>query len=203
MNNEEKFMLLYEKYRRLLFAIGKSILRDDADIDDALQQCWVAISKNLNKLDPARESRTRNYCCIVMKHAAMHVYKTRSEDFKANKAGAAIFSLDEHFLYDRKDDIPEECGTIADIAAADDPSVDETIAGFEELRLAGEILKELTPEERNIFILRHYYGHSNKEIEEMLGLKDGSAAWRLQNSKRKIATIIKKEGMNDETGYRA
>jgi RNA polymerase sigma-70 factor (ECF subfamily) len=192
MNNEEKFTLIYKKYRKLLFGIGKSILHDDSDIDDALQQCWIIISKNLYKLDPEQESRTRNYCCTVMKHAAIHVYKTRSENFKANKAGTAIISFDEHLLYYEGNNTSEEYIDIADIAADDDLSVDEIIAGFEELRLAGEILKELTPGERDMFILRHYYGYSNREIEKILGLKDESAVWRLQNIKRKIATIIKK-----------
>ena len=193
MGNEEKFTLIYKKYRKLLFGIGKSILRDDSDIDDALQQCWIAISNNLDKLDPARESRTRNYCCTVMKHAAMHVYKTRNENFKANKAGTAIFSLDEHLLYTGSNASEEYIATL-DIAAEGDLPVDETIAAFEELHLAGEILQELTPEEREIFVLRHYYDRPNKEIEKMLGLKAGSAAWRLQNIKRRLATIIKKRG---------
>jgi hypothetical protein len=65
MNSEEKFMLIYGKYRKLLFGIGKSVLRDDSDIDDALQQCWTAISNNPDKLDPAQESRTKNYCCAI------------------------------------------------------------------------------------------------------------------------------------------
>jgi RNA polymerase sigma-70 factor (ECF subfamily) len=193
MNNEEKFLLIYKKYRKLLFGIGKSILRDDSDIDDALQQCWIAISKNLDKLNPAQECRTRNYCCTVMKHAAMHVYKTRSENFKANKAGTAIFSLDERLLY-TGDNASGEYTVTLDIAAEGDLPVDETIAAFEELHLAGEILKELTSEERSMFVLRHYYDCSNGEIEELFGLKDGSAAWRLQNIKRKLATIIKKRG---------
>jgi RNA polymerase sigma-70 factor (ECF subfamily) len=192
MNNEEKFMLIYKKYRRLLFGIGKSILRDDSDVDDALQQCWIAISNNLDKLDPERESRTRNYCCTVMKHAATLVYKTRDEKFKANKTGTAIVSLDEHLLYYGENNTSGEYISIADIAAEDELPVDEAIAGFEELHAAGEILKELTPGERDLFILRHYCGYSNKEIEEMLGLEYGSAAWRLQNIKRKLATIIRK-----------
>jgi RNA polymerase sigma factor (sigma-70 family) len=191
MNNEEKFMLIYKQYRRLLFGIGKSILHDDSDIDDALQQCWIAISNNLNKLNPERESRTRNYCCTVMKHAAMRVYKTRDEKFKANKAGIAIISLDEH-LYYTENNVPEEPASTPDITSEDALSVDETIANFEELHSAGEILKELTPGERELFVLRHYYDRSNREIEEMFGLKDGSAAWRLQNIKRKLATIIRK-----------
>jgi RNA polymerase sigma factor (sigma-70 family) len=99
MRSEQKFTRIYEKYRKLLFHIGKSILRNDPDIDDALQQCWITVSKNLDKLDPKQESRTRNYCCTVMKHAAIHVYKTRSENYKANKAGIAVFSLEEHLLY--------------------------------------------------------------------------------------------------------
>jgi DNA-directed RNA polymerase specialized sigma24 family protein len=87
--------------------------------------------------------------------------------------------------------ISEEYIVTLDITAEDESFLDETIAGFEALYAAGEILKELTPEERSMFVLRHYHDYSNREIERMLGLKDESAAWRLQNIKRKIATIIK------------
>jgi RNA polymerase sigma factor (sigma-70 family) len=107
MNKEEKFMLIYKRYQRLLFGIGKRILRDDSDVDDALQQCWIAVSKNLDKLDPERESKTRNYCCTVMKHAALRIYKTRNEKFKANAAGTAIFSLDDDLLYTENNTVSE------------------------------------------------------------------------------------------------
>ncbi|MDR1134754.1 MAG: sigma-70 family RNA polymerase sigma factor [Clostridiales Family XIII bacterium] len=198
MNKEEKFMLIYEKYRRLLFGIGTRILRDDGgvyndfDINDALQECWLSISKNLDKLNLDHESATRNYCCTVMKNAAKHIYKTRNENFKANKAGVAIISLDEPLLYYEGSDASEKSVDIADVMASDDLPVDEIIAGFEDVRLIDEILDELTYEEQNMFVMRYYSGYSNMEIEKTLDLDGGSAAWRIQNIKRKLATLIKK-----------
>jgi DNA-directed RNA polymerase specialized sigma24 family protein len=93
---------------------------------------------------------------------------------------------------DKGNNISEDFLAISDIAAEGESFALETINGFEELYSAGEILKELTPRERDMFVLRYYCGCSNKEIEKMLGLKDGAAAWRLQNIKRKIATIIRR-----------
>ena len=50
---KEKFILLYDKYRNLMFYISSGILHDDYLAEDALQESFTVILKNLEYIhDP-------------------------------------------------------------------------------------------------------------------------------------------------------
>ena len=59
-----------------------------------------------------------------------------------------------------------------------------------------ESLSTLSQEKRSVFILKHYYGYSYKEIAEIEGCPIGTVRSRLYNSIEEIRKAMEKEGLD-------
>ncbi|MEG1849972.1 MAG: sigma factor, partial [Oscillospiraceae bacterium] len=66
----EKFNRLYERYSRGLLGLTLSILRDQAAAEDAVQNAFVCVFKNLDKIDEQNCSKTRAYLIVISRREA-------------------------------------------------------------------------------------------------------------------------------------
>ncbi len=63
-----KFEKIYIKYRRLMFKAAFEILGNAQDAEDAVQDAFVRISDNLEKIGDPDCPQTRNYCVIITRN---------------------------------------------------------------------------------------------------------------------------------------
>ena len=76
------------------------------------------------------------------------------------------------------------------------PSLEEGVMNTFAFDTMKQSLSRLSQEKRSVFILKHYYGYSYKEIAEIEGCPIGTVRSRLHNSIEEIRKAMGKEGLD-------
>lgn len=79
-DGKETFICIYEKYKDLMFREALSILRNEADAEDAVQEAFFAIAKNISKISDPECPKTRSFVVIIVKRKALNILKKRHPD---------------------------------------------------------------------------------------------------------------------------
>lgn len=73
-------------------------------------------------------------------------------------------------------------------------SLENEIVNKDEVKRLLNILKSMPADRRNIFILKHYYGYSYKEISNIIGCPVGTVRSRLYYGIKEIVSRFKERG---------
>ncbi len=179
MDSEEekgKVALLYEKYRRLLWRAAMDVLQDEYLAEDAVQDAFLKVGKNLDKIGEIESYETRCYLVVVARNAAIDIYRKRKirmgwETWVEVEAADKIFGKDVQNFYQEE-------------------------AFSTEMM---EILKNLPDKYRGVLLLKYVNCLGNREIAEALGISEGAVRQRLSRGKRMIEKAIR--GMGRKDGY--
>ncbi len=169
-NLNSKFEAIYFAYSKYLYSIGINILKDEQYAADALQQCFIKIFENIDKIGEVNSSRTKSFVSIIMRNESINLLRKRkSIDHVTESADDALYII-----------------------------MDET-ASTEEIILRSELQDEmkaylckLNREENNLIILKYVHEYSNGEIAGILGVSQEVVRQRLSRVRRKLAAIINK-----------
>ncbi len=74
-DDKEKFEQIYLSYGKEMFAIANRILRDRESAEDAVQDAFVRIMRNLDKIQDIYSKRTANYIRVIVKNRALQIYR--------------------------------------------------------------------------------------------------------------------------------
>lgn len=170
-NPNSKFEAIYFAYSKYLYSIGINILKDEQYAADALQQCFIKIFENIEKVGEINSSQTKSFISIIMRNESINILRKRKTVFHVTESM-------EDALY---------------------IIIDET-ANTEEILLKAELrdeikayLSKLNKEESNLIILKYVRDYSNQEIAEILGVSQEVVRQRLSRVRRKLAALIDKD----------
>ncbi len=141
----EKFVILYENYRYLMLKVAADILHDYQLAEDAVQEAFVRVAKHMENVGQPEETATKRYLITITKHAAIDLYRRRNR-------------LQSREIY--MDELPEETGQLTYMAPEEEHGV-------------LDILKNLPPKYRDIFLLKYSAHLENREIARICGLRGG------------------------------
>lgn len=163
---ELKIEHLYHTYKYLLYKVAFDILGDKSLSEDALQETFVRVMKNIHKIGEENCPRTRNFLVVICRNVALDMKRKNSlvSEYDQNTATAK--------------DVVE-----ATIEAKD--SID---------RLTG-IINGLDPIYRDVFLLRRVHNLSRREIAKILGISLESVKKRLTRAKEYIYERARREGL--------
>lgn len=85
-NDKEKFEQLYYKYRNLMYYVAHEVTKNQHDAEDAVQQAFLYIIENLEKVDSVSSSRTRSFVSIIAEHKAVDIVRKRRPVLELVKA---------------------------------------------------------------------------------------------------------------------
>ncbi|MDR0424539.1 MAG: sigma-70 family RNA polymerase sigma factor [Clostridiales Family XIII bacterium] len=178
MKKDNKFKELYEKYAKFAYHKACRILKQPQDIEDTLQEAWIRIYNNMDKIDMDSEARAQAYIGRIV---ANECYRLLG---KNNPANSDMESIDGGF------------NELEDISASVEAAV---IAkeGMEELKAALDGMKET---DRHIFTMKNLDGMKNKEIADLFGLGAEYVGMRLSRISKKLAKseVLKRWVKKDE-----
>lgn len=83
-DEKNRFEILYYRYRNLMYYIAYQVLHDERDSEDAVQEAFFRVAKNMDKVKDIAANETKNFVAIITKREAMKIYnkkKNRDEDF--------------------------------------------------------------------------------------------------------------------------
>jgi len=78
-NNKDKFEELFDFYKKLLYYIAFQVTNNEQDAEDAVQEAFLRIAKNMDKIDEVKSTQTKNFVAIIVKREAMKIYNRKSQ----------------------------------------------------------------------------------------------------------------------------
>ncbi|MBU2573937.1 MAG: sigma-70 family RNA polymerase sigma factor, partial [Elusimicrobia bacterium] len=166
---------LISRHKGPLYAYLLKLARDRDAADDILQEVFVKVIKKLGAY--GEEDKFSAWLFTVAHHAVMDHFRAgarRREDSLDAAAG----------------DRPPK----ADTLASNEPSPDAALAAAERAGAIEAAFEKLSPEQREIFLMRHYSGLSFKEIAGVLKVPIGTALARMSRALAKLRGELGGEG---------
>lgn len=70
---------LYNKYSRFMYKVAYNILGHRQYTEDAIQQAFIRIINNLDKINENEEKRTRNFIGLITRNVAFDIYNSNKK----------------------------------------------------------------------------------------------------------------------------
>ena len=163
------FELLIEKYGNLVWSIGKKFLYRQSDVEDAVQEVFIAIWKSADKFDSSKAKEITFISMIARRRFIDHLRKISKHK--------NLESIDEdnstHQLY--KESMLNE-------------STD--------LQLIKNAIKSLDIDDQELLNLSIYQGYSHAEISKLLNLPLGTVKTKIRRNLIKLQEVFKTNETN-------
>lgn len=74
---QSKFRQIYDIYHRLMLYIANSILHNEQDAEDAVQDAFLSIAQNISKISEPESKRTKSFITTITTNKAIDMYKVK------------------------------------------------------------------------------------------------------------------------------
>jgi RNA polymerase sigma-70 factor, ECF subfamily len=160
------FELIMRRHNRRLFRLARSLLKDDAEAEDVLQEAYLRAYVRLGELAEPQAL------------AAWLARIVANEALGRLRAAARVVSLEEHRARAGRED------GLADEPASDQPDPERLAASGELRRLLEAAVDALPDEFRAVFVLREVEGLSTGETAACLAIRPETVKTRLHRARR-------------------
>ncbi len=146
-DDKAKFEKIYTLYKKKMWYAANSVLRDAHLAEDAVQNAFIGIAKNIKRIGDIESSKTLSYVITASKNCAIDILRKRKELNEVN--------IDE--LYDVSDE--------------------KSNFGYSAIETEDFVVKALSAVPvvyRDVLYLLIVEQMSEKEIAELLGRKTGT-----------------------------
>ncbi len=171
-SERQKFREIYENYRRLMYQVAYEILKNHEDAEEALQEAFFRISKNISKISDTFCPQTKNYVVIICKKVALSMLKKRR---------VQRMELDVEIP-----DVP------------DFPTPEAISEENEAVQIVLEEVLGLPDIYREVLYLSVVREMTQREIAETLGVKRETVKKRIQRGKNILRRQLGKRGVKYE-----
>lgn len=163
-DNEDKhiFMVLHDEYSSVMYNKAYAILKDSALAEDVVQESFIRIIKNFDKVIKKKCPQTRSYFVNIVRTISIDVYRKRK------RQQAISFEEFEETIID-------------EFANTEDILEENEIESF---------LLQLPKSYYIILSLKYDDGYTNKEIADILNITEENANKRLYRARNKLREIL-------------
>ena len=173
--NEAALMETEHKYAKYCHSVAFSILRNDEDAQECVNDTW---HKAWNAIPPARPAMLRTFLGKITRNLSINALEKQNAD----KRGAGQFAV---ALSEIEDCVPD--GNSDSGRFIEDEAITEVINRF---------LGKLAAEQRKVFVRRYWYSSSLEEIAGDYGMSVGKVKSVLFRLRKKLKTELEKEGIS-------
>lgn len=166
---DELFTMIHDD----LFRWSYSLVRDEEDAQEIMQDCFVRIFRHINRLqDPAKFAQW-----------ASRLLVNQTNTYRVKKRKHQTEELEEG--YDVKDDaLP--------LSARSSPNPRTAAARKEVLDHVNEAIRALPPRQRTAVMLFDVKGQSIRQIAEQLECSEGAVKFNIFQGRRKLRLLLEK-----------
>jgi len=174
--NHSKLEALYEEYASWMFKIAYRILNDEHLAQDAVQEAFINISKNLEKIIEFDCNKIKALFVIIVRNVSVDIYRLRRKQYSVS-------------IEEIEDDLPES-----------GPSVEEILMNHETFTRVAEKIRELHPSYADILSLKFFYHYEDEEISRILNITPENIRTRLHRARKNLIKLLsqEQEGTNHE-----
>ena len=173
--DSEAFSELVAAYQKTVYNIARRLLGSREDAEDLTQETFLAAYRRLG--DFRGESRFSTWLCRIASNACIDALRRRKH------TDALSLTLEDEDAEDAEWEIPDE--SLAPEALLSQKLTRDAVRRG---------LRELSPEGRQVLILRELEGMSYEEIGETLGLEPGTVKSRIFRARKKLCAFLLRDG---------
>ena len=164
--DEPQFERLYNKYEKILIEKSYYILKNQNDVEDALQESWIAIARNMHVLRDLDTENTEIYIFKIVKNKSINIYRKK-----------------KRIEYDYDSNVLENIPADTDIPSE--------YATSEEFKAALSCLHGMNHCYRDVLTLYFAYDEKPAQIAETLGRPLETVKSQLQRGKQILREALK------------
>lgn len=172
-DDKDRFTYIYNKYNSYLYHYILMIVRDSHIAEDALQDVFFRVAKNIHKINFSDEIRLKKYLKVIAYNRALTYSKKLTERTKHERA------FDEN-LDSNLDDSQESTNL-------------ENIIEKVSMERAVSAIRSLNSEYRDILILRYVYDKRQREIAELFNTTPEAIRKKIMRAEKKLFKLLSKE----------
>lgn len=155
---KRKFVIIHEKYRNLMLKVAYNVLEDTHEAEDAVQEAFIKVARNMKSIGEVDSDKTKRFLITVTKRTAIDILRRKRSRGRYETYVDEMEHVKAPVVYQETD---------IDSAQLD-------------------VLKNLSPKYRDVFILKYAYCYDNKDIAGILGIAEGTVRQRIARGKIKI-----------------
>ena len=164
--DKTEFERLYHQYADAIFRKTLYILKNQQDTEDVIQETWLKVSKNMDKLKDKDDRVALAYIMKIAYHQALsHLREQKIPDEPLSEADA---KSDEDALF----------------CICQQADMNDIVACFAELPV----------HYRDVLSLYFFYHHSIPEIAKLLHIKPATANSRFTRGRKKLIDMLERKG---------
>lgn len=75
--DRSKLQRVHDRYLGLMLYVARQVLGNEQDAEDAVQEAFYAIAKNISKISDPECTKTRNYVVTIVENKAIDIYRAK------------------------------------------------------------------------------------------------------------------------------
>jgi len=165
---------LYDAYEYKMYGIAYSILNNEGQAEDAVQDAFLKLIPHLGDINSVASVETKRLITYTIKNISIDIYRR-------NKKESELFTK-----------------------GVDEPVIGENHQGtayvktIEDREIVVQLLSSLPSKYREIIRYRCYYELSYKEISLLLDISEKAAAKRYERGRKLLKELMEKQMIGDE-----
>ena len=168
---------LIRRHNRSLYRVIRSVLKTGSDVEDTMQDTYVAALGNLDRFEG--RSRFGTWLLTI-------------------GTNAALARMRQQMRVVQLDDLPDldDLESVADFPGHPTPTPEQQVADSELIAIVQEAVDRLPYDYRQVFMLRTIEGLNTTETAEVLGLGEDAVRQRLHRAREMIQADVRR-GIDD------
>ena len=170
--SEQAIAELINKYGAAIKNVASNILKDAQDAEEAVSDTYLTV---WNRIPPTKPKYLGTYSCRIARNLSLKRFYANTAEKRNSYYDVALDELED---------------TIPALSTV------ESVYDAKELtKYLNQFLKNLSREDRYLFMRRYWYADKISDIAENLYITPHKASVRLFRLRQKLQDYLKKEGM--------
>jgi RNA polymerase sigma-70 factor (ECF subfamily) len=163
--------LLMRRHNRRLYRVIRSVLRTDSEVEDTMQDTYLAALRNLDQFEG--RSKFGTWLLKIATNAALARMRQRMR----------VIALD---------DLPDLDGPMMDLDAGV-ATPEQQVSSYEMVGIVEEAIDRLPYDYRQVFMLRTVEALDTEETADVLGLNEEAVRQRLHRAREMLQASIERQ----------
>lgn len=202
---KEQVMLLYHCFKGLLYSIAFSMIQEKGKAEDIVQDTFIALMNNLDKLDDETFKVLEDYYKkkVINKSLSLKEYSKQTKNYGYVRALSYAITILKNKVYDltnktSKDNIIFVEEYFDDIIGSEEIAPEYMLLQDELLSSLKKAIKSLKYPYKDALYLRYYNNFSMEDICHTLNKNPDNVRKIISRARNMVKAILIKEGYCDQ-----
>ncbi len=162
---------LFETYREMMFKTAKGILCNDFNAEDAVQEAFLHIINNLDRISQISIENRGSYLNKVVTNVCYDLVRNKNRRHECN---------------------------IDDFELCSGSSADDEVLSMLTIKEIRNMLNELPKRDQEILYLYLFNGYSPKDVAKSMGIPKRQISTYIERARKRLIKLLKERGITND-----